>query len=345
MEKEVLFFQYTRYNSFVKRDVEILQEKFSIALNGFNPSSKALLPAYLLWQLLSLPFLLIGKKGVLIYFGGYHSLLPCFFAKLYGIKSVIVVGGTDAVSFPEINYGNFRKPLLAWFTAKSYQLASTICPVHQTLAYTHYTYFGESEQGVLAFVPTVKHKIQVINNGYRPWLWPQLQVERKPRSFLTVSLTLGFAYYQRKGIDLIVEAAKKFPDCTFTIVGADNPALTADAPKNIIWLQPMPFEQLKEVYNLHAYYLQLSICEGLPNSLCEAMLCGCVPIGSAAMSIPEIIGDSGFVVEKREIEQVCAAIDKALNAPIGILGEIARKRIENDYPYEHRKNEFLKLFS
>jgi glycosyltransferase involved in cell wall biosynthesis len=342
--KEKIFFQYTKFNSFVKRDAEILAEKYDLQYLGFNLQKKWQLPFFLFLQLFTVPIKLFKTKGTLIYFGGYHSLIPVIWAKIFKVKSVIIVGGTDAVSFPEINYGNFRKPILAWFTKKSYQWCSIIAPVHKTLAFTDYQYFNKSKQGVLAYVPSVHPKIKAINNGYRPWLWSRLNRTRKPKSFLTVSLTLGYAYFKRKGIDLILEAAKNFPECSFTIVGADNPEIMKLAPPNVSWLAPVPLEELNEIYNQHQFYLQLSICEGLPNSLCEAMLCGCVPIGSSAMSIPEIIGDAGFVVAKRDLNLLYNTIYQALSSDIENLSEKATNRIITNYHFDKRKFELLEVF-
>ncbi|WP_332911264.1 glycosyltransferase [Algoriphagus boritolerans] len=66
--------------------------------------------------------------------------------------------------------------------------------------------------------------------------------------------------------------------------------------------------ELLKQYNTHQFYLQLSTSEGFPNALGEAMACGCVPIGSAVGAIPEIIDKTGFLLFRKEINELEALI-------------------------------------
>ena len=54
--------------------------------------------------------------------------------------------------------------------------------------------------------------------------------------------------------------------------------------------------QIKSLYQKSKFYFQGSRLEGLPNSLCEAMLCGCVPIGSQVFGFISLERSSGFMV-------------------------------------------------
>ena len=60
------------------------------------------------------------------------------------------------------------------------------------------------------------------------------------------------------------------------------------------------------------FYLQLSLSEGFPNALCEAMLCGCIPIVSDVSSMPGIVADKGLVVKHRRVDDVVAVLEQAL---------------------------------
>jgi len=336
-----MIFTYPIFMSFVQRDIEILKSDFDFDFFEFKPIKKSKTP----WVFIKQFFFLLKNTYTtdifLSYFGGYHSFLPALFAFLFNKKHVIIVGGTDAVSFPSIGYGNFNNNLIGLFTRWSYKLCSVIVPVHKSLEYCSYTYTNDDfkAQGVTYHCKGLKTKVVNINNGYRLNIWNNKGQERLKNSFLTVASTFNFSTFKRKGIDIIIKVAAYFPDCQFTIVGADSDNLLDNIPSNVKLVPPVPFHELENIYNSHQYYFQLSICEGLPNALCEAMLCGCVPIGSSAMSIPEVIGGSGFVVQERGVENTKDIIVNALECNWSEKSELARRRIIENYPIEKRIQE------
>ncbi len=83
--------------------------------------------------------------------------------------------------------------------------------------------------------------------------------------------------------------------------------------ENVFFLGKLTPERLRNYYNKSQFYIQLSIFEGFSVALCEAMLCGCIPIGSSVNVIPEIIGDSGFIFHKKDITELENLIHKVLS--------------------------------
>jgi glycosyltransferase involved in cell wall biosynthesis len=279
----------------------------------------------------------------MIKFAGYWSFFPALIARLSNKKTVIITGGTDCVSFPTFGYGNFQNKSLAAFTTFSFRRAHHIVALHESMIFQDYNYdpdFGKT-QGIKAFIPDLKTPFSIISNGYNPQYWKQIE-EKIPNTFITVAG--GIDTEKRrilKGIDLILEVAPHFPSCKFILVGA-NVADLPEVPKNVELIGFQDTEQLISHYSRAAFYLQLSVSEGFPNALCEAMLCNCVPIVSEVASMPFIVANTGFILKNRNTTKLKSIIEQALKADLLALGKLARNRIAENFSEEKRGNEMKK---
>ena len=88
------------------------------------------------------------------------------------------------------------------------------------------------------------------------------------------------------------------------------------------------------------FYYQGSIIEGLPNVLCEAMLCECIPIGNNVFGISDAIGDTGFIFHGFE---ELYKVKKILKSNVYLNGKKARERIKKKYPLSKRVDNFKSL--
>lgn len=273
-------------------------------------------------------------------FGGYHSFLPVLLKKLLKKKVVIIAGGVDCVSYPELNYGYMHQQPISWFTKFSFRHCDLILPKHRSLIESDdcYNYLQPVEQGLKNHIRNFETPFQVIPNGFDGELFRNVCDYKIPASFVTVAAGLDVRKnYILKGIDMIFEVAKRFPQATFHIVGGDKIERFNPIPSNIELLSTMEKPELINIYSKYRYYLQLSISEGFPNALCEAMLCECIPIGSAVGAIPDIIGDTGYLLEQKKMESLVQVIEKAIHDPQTELGgHMARKRIIENYPIGKR---------
>ena len=341
-----LLYFYPSPSSFIARDLEILSQAFSVKSFSFEPGSKGMLLPWMVRQKLTLLGHIFSSKAVVCRFAGYHSLLPMLFARLTGKASLVIIGGTEAHYFPSVPYGTATKRIYRWFAAASMKLARHLAPVDGSLLEYDYTYDMQfpSRQGLRNLYPSVSTPATVIHNGYDAGLFrPDPAVPRQPKSFLTVANASRPFEFILKGLDLVLAVSKERPDCTFTIAGRPPGWLRqADYP-NVEFTGPVPYEQLPALYSRHTYYLQLSVAEGFPNSLCEAMLCGCVPVVSKVFSMPDIVGDTGFVLKHRDAAELNRLLDKVLSASATPLSENARQRIAIRYPLERRKEELIGL--
>ncbi len=342
-KKNILYF-YPQASTFILKDVEILSAEYNVKQYLFSVKKKHLVPYEFLKQFFFL-ILNMWKADVFIcHFAGYSSFLPALIGKLSNKPCFIIVAGNDGSKFTDFNYGNFTKKLLGFFTGYSLQLAKHILPVHESLVYQKYDYYkgGMPAQGYSYFKPkTKKIPFTALYYGYDSEKFRLIEGSvRISNTFITIGNLSDKYAFKRKGFDLIIELARLRPDLSFTFIGWDG-IKSIDLPKNITLLKFMTQEEIIKILNTHEFYFQLSIMEGFPNALAEAMLCGCIPIGSNVSGIPFIIGETGFVLKQHNINELSSLIEEALNSKNRkILSEEARKRIAANFSIENRLNGF-----
>lgn len=324
--------------AFIDRDVQMISPKMEIKTLEFT-QSPVKLPFYFLLQFFQLLWYLPKTTQYLCFFGGYHSVLPVWFGRVFGKKCTIQAGGMDCMNMPEINYGNFRKKWLRKATVFSFKNCSLILPVAEALVKQDYQFDPKisSKQGLLNLIPDLTTPIQVIPNGFDTHFWKDLGNDRVPKSFISVATgTSNPARARVKGYDLIKQLAANHPNWTFTLVGDAN--YFSPSP-NIKVLGKMKPSELLELYNSHQFYLQLSTSEGFPNALGEAMACGCIPIGSAVGAIPEIIGKSGFILFTKSPEDVNILLSKT--SDLSRLRREASERIRQNFTFAKRQKALI----
>jgi glycosyltransferase involved in cell wall biosynthesis len=332
-------------SSFLQKDRDILLTQYQLFEHDFDAKNKAGTPLKFISQKLFLLQNIVKADIIICQFAGYHSFLPALFGKLFNKPCLVIVGGTDAHDFPGIHYGNWQKRILKTFTALTFRLCSHIAPKHKSLMNCDYTYDSAEprKQGIYAHLPGLKTPFTEIPNGYDAEKWKCLSAKKK-NSFLTIGTGWEYPFQrQLKGIDLIEQIAAHFPDCEFTILGASDSLLSAGHAQNIRALPPKKHEELPYIVSEYEFYLQLSIAEGFPNALCEGMLCECVPIGSDVFGIPEIIGENGFILKHRNVNELKTLIGKALETDKIKIGKAARKRIAENFTYAMRSEKLLNL--
>ena len=341
--KKKIIYIAPSWSTFVKEDISFLSEKYNTIPNIYNWSKKHLTPLYIIQQFFFVLFHSFNCEAIIISFGGYWSFLPSLIGKVRNVPTFIILNGTDCAAFPELNYGDLRKPWLKFILKKSYQWCSQLLPVSQSLVFYENNYFTDYPifQGFQHHLPSVKTSYQVIPNGLKISNWePNKTIIRNQKSFITI---LSNGQFFLKGGKLILEVAEKFPEHTFHFVGI-NDLEKKEIPTNVICHGRLVPEKLKEKLQAATYYFQLSNYEGFGVALCEAMLCECIPIVSRVNALPEIIGETGFVLEQRNaklLEQLLHSILK--NSSSNDLRKKARNRIIKNYSQQKRAEAFFDL--
>jgi glycosyltransferase involved in cell wall biosynthesis len=59
-------------------------------------------------------------------------------------------------------------------------------------------------------------------------------------------------------------------------------------------------------------YCQPSRHEGLSNVLCEAMLCGCIPVATNVGATRSVLGEEGILVPSGDVSALISALQQAL---------------------------------
>ena len=351
MRKDVVLYISPSDSEFVKKDIVFLNNHFKVIHYSQDWGNKKKVINLFLKQLVFLTKTVRKSDCIFIMFGGYWSFIPSLFGKIFNKPVYIILGGTDCVSFPSINYGSLRKKLLKQFIHWSYKMATKLLPVDESLVFSENTYYENrvlNNQGFKYFFPNLKTPYTVIHNGFNPTFFNNNLDKKIPNSFISVALTDDFRRFQLKGIDKIFFLANEFQECAFTIVGLKDQFKNKlkSIPQNIKVLSFLSQEDLLIYLNKSEFYLQLSISEGFPNALCEAMLCGCIPIGSKVGAIPNIIDKTGFLMgssNNNYIKKEFKSIVALNNAKRKELAHSARKRVENEFHIEKRQNKFLDL--
>jgi glycosyltransferase involved in cell wall biosynthesis len=268
------------------------------------------------------------------WFASVYAFFVVLLARMAGKPSIVVIGGVDASRMPEIGYGiwlsRWRRPLVRYAVRSAWRVLlvdEALRPRLRELA----RYDGAN--------------MEVVPTGYDADFWTPAGMERQ--AVLTVATGCDRARYLAKGIDRFVDCAAQLPGVRFRIAGMGEEILRLagrPVPPNLECLPFLEREALREAYRSASVYVQASRTEGLPNSLCEAMLCGCVPVGTMAGGIPGAIGDAGFLaVQEGGGAGLAAAVRAALQAPEEVRSK-ARARIAERFPIagrEKRLNEII----
>jgi glycosyltransferase involved in cell wall biosynthesis len=183
--------------------------------------------------------------------------------------------------------------------------------------------------------------IEYLPTGYDSTFWSP--GGERANSVLTVAVCDSDARMRVKGVDLLLDTARCLPGTRFLLIGIKEPhasALRARAPANIEIRGRVSREELLALYRGSKVYCQPSRLEGLPGSVCEAMLCGCVPVCTDVGGMRTPVSGHGFLVPWGDPGALAAAITEAMAGPIGPGG---RASVATRFTLERREKGLIGL--
>jgi glycosyltransferase involved in cell wall biosynthesis len=251
-------------------------------------------------------------------------------ARLRRRRTLVILGGVDTARDASIGYGiwrsRWRRPLLRW----TLRNASRLLAVDPSLADALRASSGLTDLAV-----------DVLPTGYDATFWTPGGTRERLVLCVAGASTRGRALV--KGVDLFVETARRLPDVPFLLVGTDRALVASfDPPSNLTRLDAVPRERLRELYRQSSVLCLPSRHEGLPNALCEAMLCGAVPVAARAGGAADVIGECGYVVDRENVDALVGAVVLALDATDDLRAR-ARDRIVERYPLELRERRLVEI--
>lgn len=330
-----IYYFKTSNSSFVLTDKNILEKHFSVETYHINNKNGK---QYIIALLKLLLFLMTKGKKARIYFirfADWHTALIALFKIIYRKKLVIVVGGFDAFHLPSYAYGVYHRKFRGWCAKYALRNATLILPNSPCLIeYTNnYAATQPIYGGIKYFEPQIKSPIKVIYNGFDTSYWAVAPSRDKKDIVMTVAIVNNMNTFYLKGIDSFIMLACQMPQVSFKMVGVNKTFLSQNnitTPNNLEIIELLPHPQLLDHYQSAKVFCLFSLTEGMSNVLCEAMLCECIPVGSNVTFIPEIIGDTGYIVYHKTIDEMKQQVEKALQSDAE-LGKKAKKRIMENY--------------
>ncbi|MFC1907292.1 glycosyltransferase family 4 protein [Chloroflexota bacterium] len=264
------------------------------------------------------------------WFGSFHAFFAVLFSKIPRKKSIVIIGGYEVAKIQEIGYGLLVYPIIPHMVRFVLKNADRVLLVDDSL-----------KENIIKNTGVSGTYIKTIPTGYDEQIWKPSR-KKKEDLVITVASVASENRMRVKGVETFVRVAERLPTVKFTLIGSCNSKcmnyLKSIAPANVELAGFIPNRELPQWYSKAKVYCQLSKYEGLPNSLCEAMLCECVPVVTKVGGMPKAVGDTGFYVPYGDMEATVVAITKALNCDEATE---ARERIKTMFPLRRREEELV----
>lgn len=304
---------YETPNTFIERDIASLEDVFDVervqwrGLRGLPHMRRA-----------------VGRADLVFnWFAAEHAGFSTMLARQAGKPVLTIVGGYDAARVRDIDYGLYTWAWRhRWLGRRAARGADRLLCVDPSLV-----------DEVVRNGGAPPENVDVLPTGYDPSEWIPLE-KRTGRPVVLTVTAVSATTIRRKGLITFKAVARAIPEADFVLVGKLNDEearrYADDAPENLRLTGFVSDAGLRNWMGIAHVYCQLSRYEGLPNALCEAMLCGCVPVGTQHCGIPNAIGETGLYADYGDVDGTTEAVRTALGRPAP--SESARARIAERFP-------------
>jgi glycosyltransferase involved in cell wall biosynthesis len=302
----VVYF-YREMSEYIRIDLDLLRERHEVTVVECRSR----------WPHPLRTWRQIGAHDLaMTWFASWHALLPALCCRLRGRPMVVTVGGYDTACLPGIGYGNHRGRFKRAVTLAVMRLATRLLSI---------SLFSQEETVALG-VPA--RKVDRLFLGLDPALYPD---PGKPREALVTTVGgVNASNLARKGLEAFVRAAALVPEARFVVVGAwmDDAVerLRTIATPNVVFTGRVGHAGKVDWLWRSRVVVQASQHEAFGLSLAEGMLCGAVPVVTAAGALPEVAGDAGVVLADQDPRALADGVRRALRMD-DAAGARARERV------------------
>ena len=307
---------------FIAQDLDLLRKHFEVA--------------HILAHGVSAPLAIAAgvRKADLVFswFASTYAAAAVFMARRKGIPSMIALGGVDVAAIPALGYGIWISPWKSRLVGYALRNAARVLAVDPYL----------KEQASLRAEYDGRN-IDILPTGYDPEAWSPAGV--KEQLVLTAAVCDTEERLKIKGMDLLFDAAVRLPAVPFVVVGIHDrliAGLRSRAPVNVDVRGRIDRSALLGLYRRAKVYCQPSVIEGLPGAVCEAMLCGCVPVGTDVGGMRNAVNGAGFIVPYGDAATLAEALQNGL-ASSADASVAARSAIAERFTVRRREEGLVKV--
>tara|TARA_B100000519_G_scaffold17677_1_gene12932 strand:- start:2713 stop:3708 length:996 start_codon:yes stop_codon:yes gene_type:complete len=276
--------------------------------------------------------------SILIWFASTHTIPAVLLNYFFNKPLFIIAGGWDVANLPEIKYGGMRggsrTVIGRWLLRRAYKVIAVSKSNREEIINNGKVHFS---------------KVKLIYNTAT--LKKHHHITKRKDHILTVG-EINTDTFLRKGLDYFIKVAERLPDRSFIHIGKWTDSngrpcrsminyVKKISPPNIQYMGFVNRKKLEKYYNESRVYLQLSRHEAFGISAVEALMGGCQPIVSNCYALPEIIGNSGYIVKECIVEETVDYIKTIFSSEYNLLKPTPTS-IQR-FSFEERKKSFMSI--
>ncbi len=332
MKDTILILCPDQSSSFVQLDAAILATEYNVEVLSINTVKS---PKNL-WTFLTVGLKLAKERVacVMMWFSvPYLAPVIVLLAKIFRVRILAITGGYDVAYVPAIGWGEMG----SWWKRALQRF--TLRRVDRVLPFSNFSR-----------VDTLRYAPENITST----LYPGIDLKRftpsgkKDDVIITACNVINRHTIVQKGLDVFARCAAALPEFSFLIIGkVDTRDAIAEefvrkASMNLRFTgKYVSDDELLSLYQKARLYLQASAHEGFGIACAEAMACGCIPVGTYNTSLPEVIGETGYIVPFNDVPATVDAIRSAIISRD--LASDSRKRVVENFSIEKRTSGLLTI--